>query len=67
MPSKKKKSGVVLGKAAIFLGALWFLSKLIQNKPIPRCPNCDLALQDEIPQCPRCGVFLQWIWSTSSE
>ena len=63
MTDGNKKDGnlvKVVGKGAIVLGALWFLSKLVQNKPIPRCPNCGLALQDKIPQCQRCGVFLQW-------
>ncbi len=52
--------GKVIGGAAIFLGALWLLSKLVKNQPIPRCPNCNLTLQNGITQCPRCGVFLQW-------
>lgn len=49
-----------IGWGAILLGGAWLLSKLAQNKPIPRCPNCNLTLQEKIQNCPRCGVFLQW-------
>lgn len=50
----------VIGGAAIFLGALWLLGKLVQNKPIPRCPNCHLVVKEYLPQCPRCGMWLEW-------
>lgn len=49
-----------IGWGAILLGGAWLLSKLIQNKPITRCPNCHLVVKDNLPQCPRCGVYLQW-------
>jgi hypothetical protein len=49
-----------IGGAAIFLGAIWLLKKLAQNKPIPRCPNCHLVIGDNSPSCPRCGAWLQW-------
>ncbi|VVB96833.1 Uncharacterised protein [uncultured archaeon] len=52
--------GKVIGGAAILLGAAWLLSKLIKNKPIPRCPNCHLVVNDNLSQCPRCGTWLQW-------
>lgn len=50
----------VIGGAAIFLGALWLLKKLVQNKPIPRCPNCHLVVEDNSPRCRRCGTWLEW-------
>ena len=52
--------GIVLGAAAIFVGALWLLGKLIKNDPISRCPNCHLVVKNNISKCPRCGVLLQW-------
>ena len=50
----------VIGDAAIFLGAVWLLGKLIQNEPVPRCPNCNLVLKNNLKRCPRCGEWLEW-------
>ncbi len=61
MPQKDDEDlGKAIGGAAIILGAIWFLSKLLKNQPIPRCPNCNLTLQNGQPQCPRCGVYIKW-------
>lgn len=52
--------GTVIGGAAILLGGLWLLGKLIQNSPITRCPNCHLVVKDNLRRCPRCGTWLDW-------
>lgn len=50
----------VIGDIAIFLGAAWLLGKLLQNKPITRCPTCQLVVKEGIVNCPRCGTWLNW-------
>lgn len=50
----------VIGGTAIFLGAIWLLGKLVQNQPIPRCPNCNLVVKNNLRRCPRCGTWLDW-------
>ncbi|MGB8218380.1 MAG: hypothetical protein WCE94_13860 [Candidatus Methanoperedens sp.] len=50
----------VIGGTAILLGAAWLLGKFLQNKPITRCPNCQLVVKEGIANCPRCGTWLNW-------